>query len=63
MRFFSERVMTVLGVLGLVLGTLAGSDQLPQAVGDVCSVLAGIVAVLLGKTHPGMPGIKPVVGK
>lgn len=54
MSFLSERVTTILGVVGLVFGSLAGSGQLPQPFTELASVLAGIVAVILGKSHPGV---------
>lgn len=53
MSFLSERITTILGVVALVFGTLAGSNQLPQPFAEISSVLAGVLAVILGKTHPG----------
>ena len=54
MSFLSEKVTTILGVIALVFGTLAGSGQLPDPFAEISSVLAGIIAVVLGKTHAGV---------
>lgn len=56
MQFLSEKITTILGIIAGIISAAVVSNQLPSDANNVLIGISGVLAIILGKTHPGTPG-------